>query len=343
MNLWEFTRSPASVNLLLDFGREMGITADELMRGTRLSAHQLTDPNVEITAAQEVRVIKNLLRLTKAGSSLGLRIGKRYTPSVYGMWGFGLISSATLGDAMTHALRFLPLTYVFSQISSGVENGLVYLRFQEVDLDRELKTFLVNRDMAASLSLLQATMGANFPLSSVTLRQPKNRHASELHEFTAIFGIEPIYGASQNSLAFDVRWFTRPLPLANPTASLMCAQVCNELLEKRRAKLGTTAIVNQYLGLRANHIPNLNEMAILLNTSERTLKRLLQSEGSSFRDLVMQHQREQAFEYLKDGRLSIAEIAVRLGFSDSSSFSQSFKRWAGEAPLHFRKALNAVQ
>ena len=45
MNLWEFTRSHASVNLLLEFGRETGNTVDELLRGTRLSAHQLTDPD----------------------------------------------------------------------------------------------------------------------------------------------------------------------------------------------------------------------------------------------------------------------------------------------------------
>jgi AraC-like DNA-binding protein len=69
------------------------------------------------------------------------------------------------------------------------------------------------------------------------------------------------------------------------------------------------------------------------------LKRLLQGEGISFRELVMQYQRDQAFDYLRDERLSIADIATRLGFSDSSSFSQSFKRWAGEAPLHFRRSL----
>lgn len=336
MNLWKFTRSPASVNLMLDFGREAGLASSELLHGSRLSEQQLAEPNVDITAAQEVRVIKNLLHLTKAGPSLGLLIGRHHLPPVYGIWGLGLISCATLGDAMTHALRFLPLTYAFSQISSGVDGGLAYLQFYEADLDVELKTFLVNRDMAASLSLLKAVMGSDVPLGKVTLRQPVSRNSSKLREFTELFGVEPVYSDSQNSLAFDQRWLARPLPLANPTASLMCQQVCNELLEKRRAKLGTAAIVRQYLGWQVNHIPNLNEMAVLLNTSERTLKRLLQREGTSFRDLVMQHQRDQAFEYLQDGRLSIADIATRLGFSDSSSFSQSFKRWTGEAPLHFR-------
>jgi len=342
MNLWEFTRSPASVNLLLDFGREAGVSTQELLRGSRLSELQLADPQAEITAAQEARVIKNLLRITKIGPSLGLRIGERHKPTVYGMWGLGLISCATLADAVTHALRYLPLTYTYAQISTGVDKGLAYLQFYEADLDAELRTFLVNRDMVAAFSLIKAAMGSDVPLVKVSLRQPEGRNAAKLREFAASFGMEPVYNASQNVLALDQRWLTRPLPMANPAASLMCQQVCNELIEKRRAKLGTAAIVKQYLGLQANHIPNLNEMAMLLNTSERTLKRLLQSEGTSFRELVMQYQRDQAFEFLQDGQLSIAEIATRLGFSDSSSFSQSFKRWAGEAPLHFRKALTRV-
>ncbi|MDO9198993.1 helix-turn-helix transcriptional regulator, partial [Rhodoferax sp.] len=61
-------------------------------------------------------------------------------------------------------------------------------------------------------------------------------------------------------------------------------------------------------------------------------------EGTSFRALLMQSQSSSAAELLQDGTLSVAEIASRLGFSDASSFSQTFKRWFGVAPNNYRKA-----
>jgi AraC-like DNA-binding protein len=41
---------------------------------------------------------------------------------------------------------------------------------------------------------------------------------------------------------------------------------------------------------------------------------------------------------LADARLSLAEVAERLGFSDLSSFSQAFKRWYGVPPGAYRSA-----
>ena len=52
----------------------------------------------------------------------------------------------------------------------------------------------------------------------------------------------------------------------------------------------------------------------------------------------MQSQSSTAAELLQDGTLSVTEIASRLGFSDASSFSQTFKRWFGVAPNNYRKS-----
>ena len=38
------------------------------------------------------------------------------------------------------------------------------------------------------------------------------------------------------------------------------------------------------------------------------------------------------FELLSDGKLSVAAVALRLGFSDASAFHRAFRRWTGASP-----------
>ncbi|WP_417546292.1 helix-turn-helix transcriptional regulator [Marinobacter sp.] len=68
--------------------------------------------------------------------------------------------------------------------------------------------------------------------------------------------------------------------------------------------------------------------------SERTLKRHLQAEGVSFRQLLEDVRKSRAESLLKEGGMSISETASSLGFSDASTFSQAFKRWTGKAPSY---------
>lgn len=338
MNFWDFTRSAASARLLVEFGRERGVADARLLGRAGLSAAQLDDPNVEITSAQELAVVENLLQALKHPPGLGLEVGSRYSFSVYGMWGFGLISSATAGAALDLALRFIPLTFAFTLVSRQDADELCVLSFGEPEgIEPRTRQFLVERDMAAAARLLHETFGPGGELRRFTLKAP-GPGADAL-------GKVPIArGAAANSLAFDRRLLTSALPQANAVTVAMCEQVCAQLMEKRRSRLGTMELVRQYLGaLPAGVAPTLPRVAGMLNLSERTLKRRLQEEGGTFRALLAESQTQRATELLADATLSLTEIAERLGFSDLSSFSQAHKRRFGVAPSVSRQQAVSAQ
>ncbi len=58
--------------------------------------------------------------------------------------------------------------------------------------------------------------------------------------------------------------------------------------------------------------------------------------GTNFRKLLTEVRQELAEQYVADPTISITEISYLLGFSDISSFSRAFKRWAGESPVTYR-------
>lgn len=339
MNVWDFTRSPASARLLVDFGVERGLSALSLLAGSGLSAQQLGDPNVEITAEQELRVTANLLRALKpTAAGLGFDVGARYHFSAYGLWGYGLIASATAGDALALALRFLPLTYAYTTITYREEGAQCVLTFAEPDLAAELKQFIVERDMAAAALLLKEIGGDGFSLARFTLktkRVPIGAASSE--PVRALFGRSPEAGAHVNSLGFDRSFLNRKLPHADPITVSMCEQMCQRLMESRRTRAGTAATVRQYLNAAPGSLSStLEDMARMMNVSPRTLKRRLQEEGTTYTALQADARGSVAKELLRDRSLTLGEIAVRLGFSDLSTFSQAFKRWYGVAPSAFR-------
>ncbi len=341
MRYWDFTRSPASVHLLVGFGHENGLTSTQLLARSGLSLGQLSDPNVEVTAAQELCVTGNLLRLLKRPAGLGLEVGKRYHFSVYGVWGYGIISSKSGIEALELAVRFLPLTFAFTVITVHREAGLIHLRFGAPDLETHLQQFLVERDMAAAAILLSEIGSTNFGLERICFEAPAPSLSA--HRMPAkVLGAAPEFGANTNCLVFRETSLQQALPQANPLTAAMCEQMCKQLMERRRVRVGTSTIIRQYLSAIPGDTPaDLATMARMLNSSPRTLKRRLQEEGTSFTQLLAESRAKLAQELMRDSSLTLTDMADRLGFSDLSSFSQAFKRWHGVSPRAFRNAPSA--
>jgi AraC-like DNA-binding protein len=78
--------------------------------------------------------------------------------------------------------------------------------------------------------------------------------------------------------------------------------------------------------------PGISSVAEALATSERSLQRRLQAEGSSFRDVVDEARHKLALPYLGDPNLSLTDVAYLLGYSEGAAFTRAFKRWTGLAP-----------
>lgn len=109
-----------------------------------------------------------------------------------------------------------------------------------------------------------------------------------------------------NSLAFDRAFLSRPLSHADPTTVSMCEQMCCRLMEERRTRLGAAKLIHHYLNAIPGTKPStLEDVARLMNMSQRTLKRRLQNEGTTFRALLARSPGAMAQELLRDGRLSL--------------------------------------
>ncbi len=92
------------------------------------------------------------------------------------------------------------------------------------------------------------------------------------------------------------------------------------------------------LNLKEPGLPNITQVAAQLNMSTRSFQRKLQEENTSFREILEELRRQSALNYLKNPDLSMKEIAYLLDYTDTASFSRSFKRWTGKSPFEYKSS-----
>lgn len=95
--------------------------------------------------------------------------------------------------------------------------------------------------------------------------------------------------------------------------------------------------IKQFLSARISNPPTLEETANRLGVSGRTLRRRFNQWNTHFQQELDAIRKEVAESKLKANDCGITDIAVSLGFCDSSAFSKAFKKWAGLSPREFKK------
>jgi len=83
--------------------------------------------------------------------------------------------------------------------------------------------------------------------------------------------------------------------------------------------------------------PSLESVAESLGMPSRTLSARLARRSLRFAEILDSLRQSLAELYLQDRALSLTEIALLLGFAESSSFSRAFRRWRGTSPNQWRR------
>ena len=85
---------------------------------------------------------------------------------------------------------------------------------------------------------------------------------------------------------------------------------------------------------------NTERVAQLCGVSKRTLVRRLSELDTSLKAELDQLRMVRAKALLREGRQSVAQVGLNLGYTDASVFSRAFKRWTGQTPRTFREVFN---
>lgn len=330
-------RSAASALLLVRLGEEHGVPAEALLTGTGLALADLRRPGAEVTGAQELAVIGNLVAACP-DPELALEAGTRYHLTTYGIWGFALASSPTVRDALAVGSRFVDLSFAFCRLDVVEDAEELRLVLDGRDVPADVRGFVVVRDLTG-LRTLAAELVPGLALRRVEVAVPT---PDDVSPYADVLGVAPRFGAAQSVAVVDAAALDLPLPQADELTAATTEQQCRELVERRRARTGTSGRVRDELVRTPGEMPDVAEVARRLAVSERTLRRRLGDEGTSFRTLVDEVRSALAEELLATGSMTVEQVARRLGYAETASFTHAFTRWNGVPPSTWARRRRAA-
>lgn len=109
-------------------------------------------------------------------------------------------------------------------------------------------------------------------------------------------------------------------------------------LERLKLSRSLRHRVARHLAENVEASPTSASTAAALCISERTLRRELQAEGTSFRELLNAIRMDAACRHLETSPLAVEEIAWRLGYEESTNFVRAFRRHMGLTPQQYRRS-----
>jgi len=310
---------------------KLGISEQQLLNNTGLMAVD-TRSDVNFTAKQLNTLCANALQLSN-DMQLGLKVGSLFDLPSQGIFGYALMTSSTVGDALKLLVRYnraiLPSIHIELKSKAGRTELLTQGGHLPIELDR-FYCELVYAAILNSRHILFDIPTTNFKLE---LDYPVPNDAT-LYE--KIFGPNILFNSNRRSLSFNDESLAAAISTANPLTQDILQRECDRLLPIESHRGIVTARVQHELLQSGSEFPTCATMAKRLHMSESTLQRHLIKEGCRFQQLLDKVRYRLASEYLAGTALPVSEISCLLGFSDTANFRRSFKRWSDETPSQYR-------
>jgi AraC-like DNA-binding protein len=145
------------------------------------------------------------------------------------------------------------------------------------------------------------------------------------------------FSASETLIRFDRSFLDLKILETEATLRAFLQAAPTNILVKYRDESSITVLIRRRLRNQIpDEWPDLDALARMMNMSSATLQRRLLAEGMSYRCLKDDLRRDIAIDLFSSSSLTVAEVAARTGFQETSAFHRAFKKWTGASPGIYR-------
>jgi len=313
---------------------EQGVSTEQLLSDTGIDIKDLSSNSARVSRRQVVHAYKNVITLSKK-TDIGLWAGNSLCLTDYGVYGYALISSATLRKALEFSIKYHQMATPTVRMSLIIEEDKDQAIFRMEDMleIRQLYQFNVEMQLSLVFSLFKDMAGRQFRFKEV---QASFSQPDHIATYEQIFECPVSFDQPHNDLIFDIKWLDTPLVRANEITAATTRELCDQVLLEMKTRVGMAHRVYEVITKNLRDHSNIERVADEMFMSSRTLRRKLAAQGTSFQVILNDVRQQLAIEFLRNTDMSTEEIADRLGFSDAANFRHAFKKWTNKTTSEFR-------
>src|SRR5262245_2704887 len=246
-----------------------------------------------------------------------------------------LIHAGTLERAIRQALRGFAV--VFDDLRgelmvAGAEAGL---RVTNRIAEPASRMFADELFLVILRGLVCWLAGRRVPFARAAFAYPRPVHSLEYH---AMLTFDLAFDAPETGVWFSARFLQCPVVQDEAGLKRFLRDAPQSVFMRYKNTDGWVARVRRRLRrLDGDQWPTLDAMADELHVTASTLRRRLEDEGSSYRQLKDDLRRDLAIDLLCRTHLTMESIAADLGYQEVSAFYRAFKHWTGTQPGSYRQ------
>lgn len=326
------------LNLMVEWGHEERAVLD----GCQVDRVALQNPRTVLELWQYAKMLSNSSRLDTDGG-LAYEFGLRSQINKHGYVGFGLISCASLREAIVFAERYFQTRVSMFQGTVRITESDVVIELKETIPLGSLRPFVMDFAVVALCTVFAKILDVD-PMTSgwqsaisVPYAEPAAyaRYKHRLPPFRFNHG-------TAVQIHLPAKMLDEPIATADSVSMQLATERCEQALSSQGMAPSVSAQVISKLVCRDGRYPDFAAMALMLQMSERTLKRRLQEDGSSFQALLDQVKQQDSMRLLSNPSLAIQQVAQAVGYSDPANFARAFSKWTGTSPREWRGKLRPL-
>jgi AraC-like DNA-binding protein len=314
---------------------EARLEVEPLLKSSHLTPQQLKNSQYRIPVKNQIQFL-SVVADELPDPYLGIHIAEGIELREMGLVYYVIASSETLGDALRRLARYSGITNEAVRITCR-EGKNITVKFEYVGVSRLSDRQQIECFVEILVRICRQLTGLSLSPTSVKLAHRRSELPAGIKK---VFGCDVAFGSNVDEVVYPRLATGIRTVNADPYLNSLLERYCEEALSNRRVQSGTWRfrVENAIVPLLPHGQAKLGEIAQRLGLSERTLTRLLVSEGCTFSGILDALRLDLAKSYLREQNLPISEITWLLGFQNASAFFHAFKRWTGKTPKQVRSA-----
>ncbi|EKF73342.1 AraC family transcriptional regulator [Alcanivorax hongdengensis A-11-3] len=319
--------------VLPELAAHYGLDSDALLARAGIDPRVLAQSDALLPLVDVLRLFLVVLDAS-ADSGLGFEVGKRVKPRAYQVLGYVILASSTLGEAIDRLVRFEALSGKLGSTRLCRDGDQVRLNWY-CPLTGEPGRFLTEAAITGWVAFMRPLLPSG--LAPLLVRF---RHGAPQDEarYPAFFQSPVQFGAEHDGVDIAASLLDTPLNTADPGLAVLMEREARALLTDFESGTNLLSAVRaQCYQQLADGEPTLEAVAGALSLTPRNLQARLRKQGMGFQEVLDGLRQSLAELYLQDPALSLTDIALLLGFAESSSFTRAFRRWRSMSPNQWRR------